>query len=1129
MDSKQIAPIMLTLAEAETHVIEISYYDDAETKIKGRWVTRKSDRKRDGRMLSYSLRGTLSEAGTFKDDIAVGTWWSFLEDGSLSSEDVVQSDGTVLQTIYDHGRRTGHGLARADAHGQLRRDGWWWIQKQVTERPHEERFRMGETCEKRPVLAMLQTALAKGAVKYAYESLAGSDLLCLYSGVLGLLETGDVVLDIDTALALASLSHPFTLPTALKFVAPFKAEAMPKLEAEAHHALMDRRTAQRVALFLWNCGPSPLDPKYDPLLAEALSCSEYDSRDPAVIDLFSDLLRAMPIDRRERHVLRDTDWHTHNRADLLFVFAHTAPTLRVLSVALENIAAFPKSRFRGNPSLELAVKSTLAAFGTDAVPTLTAWLAGPGQKAPQRSLVLEALADLAVPSAAATLLAFAEDSLVDARNAARAGLDKLGAAAIPALTAVAKNKKGKLKTLAEQLLAARQPSEGTAVSAGQRTVVPASSLALAALRASISDDEQQQIRALMTDNVRETEARLKQAVESNLAKAVVVFAEFAIAHAQGRPSTMCHQVFANCLRSVLANHDAFPALLAELLVAMPALRSTGSADPLAYWLNEGALTVLDPLGWLFEKQLPAAAQQMVGHLASTHPWEARRVLIASAKGASKDVRTEAVRGLVRCGARVIPEVLPLLHGSDAGVLSATAVLRALPPDPSAIDSLAQAIAKEKDKKRLDALREALAACQQASGGNGIEPDVAILDSDLSRRASRRKKKLPQIPNLPALHFRQGPALSEGATQWLLGALYDETDAEPSVELARVRKLLTDEDASALLSAIDGALPFANEHRWKIYAVGLLGNDRQLSQLGERLRQWNSGGLHVLAGHAIESLRRNGTGSAVRWIDHWAEEGSGKLQLAAQSALVRLCAERGVDRHTLVDLSTPHTSDNERETLAWIAGRLEGAMILGRRFDAALFDACIITNPLFRQAATGLVFLGNDGTPGLWGTGGFTDAASKPCSLAMPVSIPHPCELTNEQLAGFQDVLVRLGIAQPLGQLNRPFSRTPESDLLALRNQKIDTGQMRARLQALGYRRGDPQDGGVVYDAYRSIAPGWILEADHDGYVAATGRPTHGRPSVLHGIRAHPRDHSLARPTAAMLCEALSDLRKVLGH
>lgn len=1140
MHAKSVESITLTPEQSATHEVKTSYFDDAKTQLKCQWVDRKSDGKGEGRVLWYFASGGIQHDGYAEEGVAAGTWRTFREDGTLALVVERPSDGSEFHSFWANGLKVRAGARRKDGAGYLQNDGWW-TDYENGEAVKEEFLRLGTHLGHRAPLARLRPLLEAGDVKQA-EAISMNNIDSLLFGLEGLTAEG-FTLRPEVALDVAMCAWTHSLARALPFVLPHAAALLPALEAKADaltasdfkvDGYTDDHNVARLAAYLPALHhavhpETALDPRFDELMVRALSSNTKSTNNQSIVELLTTNLRRLPLERRAAIVLQLPSRMPWCHNVLLWSYAGTAPTPAVLERALKEVGTFKKGEFTYNPPRKLDIEATLQAFGKDAVPTFTAWLEGEGKKAAQRALVVEALAKTGDPRSAATLLAFADDGVEDAKKAAREGLAALGAQARPALEAAAAGKKGKLKTLAEELLAA-MPKEGEAPAApAPEENLPASLVAYRALHASI-EGERENYRAMVVgkghSEVRGIFEELTKQADGP--KAFAGFAELALENTRTMGGPVTLEMFLGMLVWRIDAHEGLPALLAQLLHALPEKGSWNPKYIVKDKLTSKTVASLDTLGFLFQQKLPDAGKYFAAHLAEHFPWEGRRALLALAHDSGKTIRSEAVSGLVRCGARIVPEVLPLLQHGEEGVLSAAEILRAL-PDASAIAPLEAAIAREKNKKRREALEEALAASKTAGGG---AVDLTTLDADLSKRAAKRKS-VPNVP-VPPLHWKNtdgsaGALLSEGAAKWLLGALSDEDGGEPNAELMLVRENLVDADATALLDAIRNAIPFDQKLKWRAtYIFGILGDDKTIEQFGGQFQSWASSGAHALATHGIETLRRNGSGRAIAWLDHWTEEGTGKVQKEAKAALDRICKERNLDRDGLVDLTTPREAADRSKAIADIQKRLEAAMIVGRSFTEAHFQAFVLSHPLVREAATGLVFQDGQSACAVLSATGFIDAAGKPFTPAFPVSIPHPCTLKDEVIATFQDALANADIAQPFAQLARPFTRDPESALAALRDQKMPTKQMLEKLDKHAYKRGPAQDAGLVYSAYLPLAAGWILEATHDGFVVSNGRNPNSKISVLHGVSPRHRERYDLRPTVAMQSEALEALKKLLA-
>lgn len=94
-------------------------------------------------------------------------------------------------------------------------------------------------------------------------------------------------------------------------------------------------------------------------------------------------------------------------------------------------------------------------------------------------------------------------------------------------------------------------------------------------------------------------------------------------------------------------------------------------------------------------------------------------------------------------------------------------------------------------------------------------------------------------------------------------------------------------------------------------MGTLGNDAPLGKLGAIINNCSETGWRKLVTHAVEVLRRSGSGSALAWLAPVAEYGTAELMRDADAARRRLCEGRGLNRDTLLGLTTPGAPEMRR--------------------------------------------------------------------------------------------------------------------------------------------------------------------------------------------------------------------------
>lgn len=728
MELPSFDPPTLAAHQLETHEVKHTPPSD-RPQLQGIWVERRADGVRDGREVWRFATGEPFQAGARRDGLRVGTWQTFDLGGLGYKTETARADGCFDVQRFVRADLTAAwilaatGVAEPAADGALRDHGWWTYDP-TGDHPYQVEFRHGHAVRSRPMLDLLREALDRGDVPRAFELASyGGDTL--YFGIEDLARDGYVL-----APTLLPWLVERTLPAQLSFLLPhlraqaatlrpvFEVHADELVAANFENPTGGSATWQvtRLAIILADLDRAqtgaPLDPRWDPLLAEALVANERQIHAQEPVELLTEVVRQLPMARREALVLQEHARRRWVHGDVLWTYAAAAaPSARVLDRALAAIAAMARDEFSDTLVLdydrvrERTVRHTLSAFGSEAVPAFERWLAGDGQDAPQRALVIEAIANARVPASAATLLAFAGDASDPARAAARHGLAKLGALALPALQAAAAGKDRKLRATAEAM------HERLAQAAAPGRTVPASTQALAALRASIGSETWARFEAIARMRHGEFHATYGEALAADAPRTFVIVHDLAMQdHTDVVWQRMDFDQNTNAVRYHLEKHAGLAALVAERLYRVPhtpAYRALVE-DSLA----ERTVDVLEPLGYLCEGALPLAADYVAAHVARHWPWAGRRVLLACATSERKVVRTAAVAGLIDCGAPIVPEVLPLLARKDDGPLAAAEVLAAL-AEPGAIAPLQATLATETRKVHRDAMKKAVTACRAA--------------------------------------------------------------------------------------------------------------------------------------------------------------------------------------------------------------------------------------------------------------------------------------------------------------------------------------------------------------------------------------------------------------------------------
>ncbi|OLT27103.1 hypothetical protein BJF79_42825 [Actinomadura sp. CNU-125] len=164
-------------------------------------------------------------------------------------------------------------------------------------------------------------------------------------------------------------------------------------------------------------------------------------------------------------------------------------------------------------------------------------------------------------------------------------------------------------------------------------------------------------------------------------------------------------------------------------------------------------------------------------------------------------------------------------------------------------------------------------------------------------------------------------------------------------------------------------------------------------------------------------------------------------------------------------------------------RLEAAMIDGRGWTPAEFDAHLVRHPIVRRFARRLVWRTADGTSfRIAEDGTHADASDETIVLApgARIALPHPADLTDAELKAWADVFADYEILQPFPQLGRPRHVLTEderrSDRLArLEGATAPAAGVRALLRTGNWRQSLAINGRRPWIAARVAGPSLVID------------------------------------------------------
>lgn len=167
-------------------------------------------------------------------------------------------------------------------------------------------------------------------------------------------------------------------------------------------------------------------------------------------------------------------------------------------------------------------------------------------------------------------------------------------------------------------------------------------------------------------------------------------------------------------------------------------------------------------------------------------------------------------------------------------------------------------------------------------------------------------------------------------------------------------------------------------------------------------------------------------------------------------------------------------------------RLENAMISGRRWTFAEFDAHVAHHPVLRSLLAGIVWGVFDdaelvGTCRLDEDGALIDADDEPVDVGEhTLGVVHPLELTRQTAAAWGEVLSDFELTTPFQQLDRPLFELPADQgddvlLHGVADAVVPVTRFLGAVSKYQWERGSVEDAGVYY-GYTKYFPAAGLSA-----------------------------------------------------
>jgi hypothetical protein len=619
----------------------------------------------------------------------------------------------------------------------------------------------------------------------------------------------------------------------------------------------------------------------------------------------------------------------HGARRLLWAVIGQTPTPEVMAAAVKEVTDLPR-RDWSLPEIPAAI----AAWGAAGVGPVSA---GYARKAPRRDLLARGAADARDPAWAPLLVEMLADNAAAVSGAAVEGLVALGDGALEALEGAAGGRKKALRlgaaevlgrlprtpaveALARKLLEKEKSAEVREKLAAFAADAPAGAGParpegrLQALLAPLTDEHRAAAIALLDGNrsCRKAAKDLDSAFPRDVPRAsrAALLADVAT-------SCWCRDDQAALFWAALEDDDLAPWLAVDFFEGTTAYQGPDFLDACLRRWGDAFVPVLT---WALGRQprpgkydRPDPGVTAIEALQRHKPAGWLEAVASALDARSAPRGRAAALALAAAGPEAAPLLLPSLSHSRADVRARAAEALVELAAPGAAGALEAAMASERSKKVREVMGRALFAAQQAGQGPVSETPAtaaghAALDARLAGQPGLAVPKWLDAAALPALSWRSGAPLSEGAMAWVINRLTLEgpDTRDPDLEPALARA--DPAGFAPLLAAIEARYKEQGpkkDWRWVLFARAYLADEAQLEDYAKGLDELARFGSSTQAFYGLQVLRRSNTDGGVRWLDHWARKARSRgLKERAGEALDELAADLGVTRAEVAERAVP---------------------------------------------------------------------------------------------------------------------------------------------------------------------------------------------------------------------------------
>ncbi len=351
----------------------------------------------------------------------------------------------------------------------------------------------------------------------------------------------------------------------------------------------------------------------------------------------------------------------------------------------------------------------------------------------------------------------------------------------------------------------------------------------------------------------------------------------------------------------------------------------------------------------------------------------------------------------------------------------------------------------------------------------------------------------------------------------------------------------------------------SKEKWAFAALGYTGGDRTALKLSPMIRLWPGEAQHQRAVAGLDILRVIGTDTALMQLNGIAQKVPFKaLKQRANQCMDAIARDKGLTKAELEDrivpdcgldekgsfefdfgtrkftfalnsemkpmvrdedgklrddLPKPNSKDDQEKAAASVAawklmkkqikevakiqaGRLEQAMIIGRRWNREQFELLLVKHPLMAHLSRMLLWAGytKEGTFiktfRVTEEGDYSDETDSAVSLEEcdRIGIIHPLNLTRESAAAWGELFSDYEIIPPFPQLGRAVYTLDAEELKGdsltrFIGMKFPAPTLVFTLEKFGWERGTPMDAGCFDELSKQFpAAGVTIVLTYDGNV-----------------------------------------------